>query len=114
MPKKRPRKRLSTGPGPAPAVRARARNERHRRTDNTSRWLLAVGAAVGVLAIGWWALQAWPKAPSDATANIGSDRTISIGAQAPMIALPSTSGREVSLDEYRGSRLVVYFYEGVG
>lgn len=113
MPKKRPGGHVPKGSGPV--VRTPARNERYRRPpDQRPRWLLAAGAAVAVLAIGWWAFQGWSKPPTHSTANTGGDQTIVIGAQAPTVALASTSGGQVSLDQYRGSRVVVYFYEGVG
>ena len=112
MAKKRARPHVANSP--KPPVRARARNERYRRPDGKPKWLLAVGGALGVLAIGWWGMQAWSKTPAEQTATTASEGAISIGAEAPAVALPSTSGGQLSLDQYRGSRVVVYFYEGVG
>ena len=40
------------------------------------------------------------------------EQGLPVGAAAPAVALASSDGRTVSLDQMRGSRLVVYFYEG--
>jgi len=39
---------------------------------------------------------------------------IATGAEAPSIAQPATSGQTLSLQQLRGSKVVVYFYEGTG
>ncbi len=112
MPNKRSRGHVPKSRGPVP--RTPARNERYRRPDHRRKWLLAAGAAAAVLALGWWAFQGWSKPSTQSTANTPADETILIGAQAPTVALPSTTGGQLSLDQYRGSRVVLYFYEGVG
>lgn len=42
------------------------------------------------------------------------ERGLKLGAAAPQIALQSTNGTTVSLDQLRGSKVVVYFYESSG
>ena len=39
---------------------------------------------------------------------------IATGAEAPSIAQPATSGQTLSLQQLRGSKIVVYFYEEAG
>jgi len=39
---------------------------------------------------------------------------VATGAEAPSIAQPATSGQTLSLQQLRGSKVVVYFYEGYG
>jgi len=39
---------------------------------------------------------------------------VATGTEAPSIAQPSTSGQTLSLQQLRGSKVVVYFYEGSG
>ncbi len=39
---------------------------------------------------------------------------VATGAEAPSIAQPATSGQTLSLQQLRGSKVVVYFYEGAG
>jgi len=34
------------------------------------------------------------------------------GAAVPNVSLPSTSDKPIALTDYRGKKLVVYFYEG--
>ncbi|RDI52391.1 peroxiredoxin [Microvirga subterranea] len=36
--------------------------------------------------------------------------TLTIGSQAPAFTLPATDGQEISLDKFRGRKLVLYFY----
>ena len=81
-----------------------------------SRWPYLVGGLIGLVAIGWLAAQGFSNLSSaGATRSSQSPSAVSaIGAQAPLIVLPSTSGEQVSLDQYRGSKVVVYFYEGAG
>ena len=39
---------------------------------------------------------------------------VATGAAVPSIAEPATSGEMLSLQQLRGSKVVVYFYEGAG
>jgi len=39
---------------------------------------------------------------------------LATGAEAPSVAQPATSGQTLSLQQFRGSKVVVYFYEGFG
>jgi hypothetical protein len=52
-------------------------------------------------------------APSPGSED-GSARGAAVGAQAPSMTLPATAGGSVSLAGLRGSKVVVYFYEGSG
>jgi peroxiredoxin Q/BCP len=36
--------------------------------------------------------------------------TLAIGTQAPAFTLPATDGREISLDDFKGRKVVLYFY----
>ncbi len=36
--------------------------------------------------------------------------TLAIGSRAPAFTLPATDGQEISLDKFRGRKLVLYFY----
>jgi len=83
----------------------------NRRTQRSFSWGLAVVAgALLLLGFGFAVAQlsarrspqpAWP-------AGLG------IGAPAPVIALLATTGGSLSLDQLRGSKVIVYFYEGAG
>ncbi|HYS29663.1 MAG TPA: hypothetical protein VEQ12_09190 [Candidatus Limnocylindria bacterium] len=39
---------------------------------------------------------------------------LATGAEVPSIAQPSTDGQTLSLQQLRGSKVVLYFYEGSG
>ncbi len=71
--------------------------------------LLLLGAATAtalVVAAGFW-LRGFskPEAPSAG---------IAIGTTAPSIAKPATTGQSLTLDQLRGSKVVLYFYEAAG
>ncbi len=37
------------------------------------------------------------------------DSELQVGSQAPDFRLPSTSGREIALSDYRGKRIILFF-----
>jgi len=51
---------------------------------------------------------------SAAPGGTTGERGLPVGAAAPLISLQSTNGTAVSLDQLRGSKVVVYFYESSG
>jgi len=51
-----------------------------------------------------------PAAPS----NSSGERGLRVGASEPSLSLQSTTGMLISLDQLRGSKLVLYFYESGG
>lgn len=78
-------------------------------TSHRVRALLASAAGVLVLAGVTWGVMrsALYTPPPRPAADV-------LGMPAPSLALPSTDGGQFSLDSYRGSKVVVYFYEGAG
>src|SRR6266852_967322 len=42
----------------------------------------------------------------------GASGGLAVGSPVPTETVPSSDGRTVSLTDFRGSKLVVYFYEG--
>lgn len=111
-------KSLSKGP-------ARA----HRRQQGFSRlqqWFLIGVVAITVIAVGFLAKSAFTSSStaspsSSPPSNMSSmndssgGQGIAVGKRVAMtgMALPASSGRDVTLNTYRGKKLVVYFYEGV-
>jgi hypothetical protein len=93
------RKRLSSSErGPDPP---RARNVR-RKTTHLAWWLGALSVVVVVVALAL--LDFRPGTPSN-----------SDGGQAASDQTPfATTGGEMSLADLRGSKVVLYFYEGAG
>lgn len=88
------------------------RTDRHaRRVQRSFPWGLAVVASV-LLLLGFGFAVAQLSALR-APQPVGS-AGLAVGAPTPTIALPATMGRTLSLDQLRGSKVVVYFYEGAG
>lgn len=52
--------------------------------------------------------------PSGPTTSGGAsgERGLRVGAPAPLMSLQSTDGAAISIDQLKGSKVVVYFYEG--
>lgn len=73
-------------------------------------WGLAVVAGFAALGLGLAIAQLTaPRAPQ-AAVSAG----LALGAAAPAVTLPATTGGAVSLNQFRGTKVVVYFYEGGG
>lgn len=66
--------------------------------------MVAGGAALAV-AVGAFL---WIQSSSRPSPSAG----LAMGALVPSVAQPATSGQMLSLDQFRRSKVVVYFYEG--
>ena len=78
--------------------------------------LAAVAAVVAAVGVGVVVLTRGESAEApSAAAPTGSGGTLSVGDAAPAVALESTSGGVVDLNELRGKRdVLLYFYEHAG
>jgi peroxiredoxin len=81
--------------------RLRADNARQQRTRRIRR---IAGLVLGILAVVAVAAGLWSAAPT-----AGDTATT-----APGFTLPTTDGRTVSLSDYRGKPVILYFNEGAG
>lgn len=85
-------------------------DRRVRPTRKVFPWGLTVISGVALLiGLGFAAAQLSLRAPQP-TSSAG----LPVGAAAPAVALPATTGGSFSLDRYRGAKAVIYFYEGAG
>lgn len=86
-----------------PTSRQRRRSRSHNARIHHRRWW------------GWVALAAVVAVAVALVLAAGrSSTTDAVGAPAPRFTMPSTDGRTVSLDDYRGRDVLLYFNEGVG
>lgn len=67
-------------------------------------WLMGGVVAIVIAALVVYAL----RTPS----SVSASRGLATGATVPSLAQPATTGQPLSLTQMRGSKLVVYFYEG--
>lgn len=84
--------------------------ERRRRLI---RWTV-VGVVVAVIVGGLYAIF---RAETDSTASNPGDYQVGspgTGQQAPDFTLPSTTGADVALSDFRGENVLLYFHEGLG
>ena len=102
--------RQSRSSGPRAPRASRRVPPRHR----VRTWALSV---IGILLFGvaaWAVVNSAHYTPQTSVASSGNSHQDLVGMPAPSIPLPSTSGGPISLEQYRGSKVVVYFYEGAG
>ena len=88
---------------------ARAKSKVRRKQGGFSV-SLAIAAGLAALGFGFAIAQLSAPRPPEA---VGS-AVLAIGVSAPTVALPATTGGTLSLDRLRGTKVVVYFYEGGG
>jgi cytochrome oxidase Cu insertion factor (SCO1/SenC/PrrC family) len=84
-----------------------------RRSKTFPWWPSAIGAAV-LLAVAAFLLVTRIGGSAGSGPGAPRERGLPVGAQVPPQKLQSTDGTSVSLDQMRGSKVVVYFYEGGG
>ena len=80
------------------------------RSSSGKWWPYAIAGGVVVLVAAFVAVTQLGHSGSGGAA--GSGGGLAIGAPVPTETVPSSDGRTVSLTDFRGSKLVVYFYEG--
>jgi hypothetical protein len=88
---------------------ARAKSKVRRKQRGLSVSLVIV-TGLAALGLGFAVAQLSAPRPPEA---VGS-AVLAIGASAPSVALPATTGGTLSLDRLRGTKVVLYFYEGGG
>ena len=82
------------------------------RSTSGTWWPYAIAGGVVVLVAAFVAVTQLGHAGSGGGG--GASGGLAVGSPVPTDSLPSSDGRTVSLTDFRGSKLVVYFYEGGG
>lgn len=86
-------------------------DRRARRVQRGVPWGLAIVAgALLLLGFGFALAQLSARRAPQTAASAG----LAVGTPTPAIALPATTGATLALGQLRGSKVVVYFYEGAG
>lgn len=80
------------------------------RSTSGNWWPYAIAGGVVVLVIAFVAATQLGHAGSGSAGGAGSG--LGVGSAVPTDSVPSNDGRTVSLADFRGSKVVVYFYEG--
>jgi cytochrome oxidase Cu insertion factor (SCO1/SenC/PrrC family) len=96
---------------------ASSRTRGHPPATGGSWWRYVVLAAVLVAVVAFVIVNRNSLSSAPSTAVPGGapgERGLAVGALAPLISLQSTNGTAMSLDQLRGSKVVVYFYESSG
>src|SRR3989442_752257 len=80
------------------------------RSTSGKWWPYAIAGGVVVLVAAFVTVTQLGHSGSGGTGGAG----LAVGSPVPTDSVPSSDGRTVSLNDFRGSKLVVYFYEGGG
>ncbi len=80
------------------------------RSTSRSWWPYAIAGGIVVLVAAFVAVTQLGRSGSGDAGVAGSG--LAIGAPVPTDSVPSSSGHPVSLADFHGSKVVVYFYEG--
>jgi hypothetical protein len=81
------------------------------RVASRNWWPYAIAGGVLVLIVAFIAVMQLGRASSGPGVAGGG---LAIGSPVPTNSVPSSSGSNASLGDFRGSKVVVYFYEGGG
>jgi len=80
------------------------------RSTSGKWWPYAIAGGVVVLVAAFVAVT--QLGHSGSGGGGGGSGGLAVGSLVPTDSVPSSDGRTVSLTDFRGSKLVVYFYEG--
>ena|SRR6266704_2555418 len=80
------------------------------RSNSGNWWPYAIAGGVVVLVAAFVAVTQLGHPASGGNGGGG----LAVGSPVPTDSVPSSDGRTVSLTEFHGSKVVVYFYEGGG
>ncbi len=78
------------------------------RSNSGNRWPYAIAGGIVVLVAAFVAVTQLGHPASGGNEGGG----LTVGSPVPTDSVPSSDGRTVSLSDFRGSKVVVYFYEG--
>lgn len=96
-----------------------ARPAPRRKTSSSRRytWLYGAGGLLALAGLAWVVFHGFgsPSPPAaDGRSQPTGMQAEMVGMPAPSIPLPATTGGQFTLDQYRGHKVVLYFYEGAG
>ncbi len=117
MSSSRPKPSPATPPGTKAAARAAAaaQTTRIQRRRSATRWVLglAVAAALvgGLYAIFHQSTSSPRRSAGHSAYQVGDP---GVGAASPGFGLAASTGRQISLADYRGKTVLLYFQEGLG
>jgi hypothetical protein len=93
--------------------RMKARSKRSQvRSTSGNWWPYAIAGGVVVLVAAFIAVTQLGHAGSGSAGGAGGG--LAVGSAVPGDSVPSSSRTAVSLTDFRGSKVVVYFFEGGG
>src|SRR6266852_567357 len=102
---------MSEKPGAPSSGRPQSKSKRPPvRSTSGAWWPYAIAGGVVVLVAAFVAVTQLGHPGSGGAA--GTRSALAVGSPVPTDSVPSSDGRTLSLADFHGSKVVVYFYEG--
>lgn len=95
-----------------PASRRASQRPKPSRSSPVKWWPYAIAGGVAVLIAAFVAVTQFGHSGSGDAVNGGAG--LAIGSPVPSDSVPSSAGSTESLVDFKGSKVVVYFFEGGG
>ena len=75
--------------------------------------VIVLAVVVTIVFFGYLVVSSSPSGQNDSSSNMTSIGNLKLGDRAPAFSLPATDGKTVSLSQYKGKNVLLYFQEGV-
>jgi len=88
-------------------------HQSQQRKGLLGKTIIVIAAIATIVFLGYLVLSSSPSSQNGGSSNMTSLGNLKLGDRAPDFTLPATNGSTVSLNQYKGKNVLLYFQEGV-